>query len=289
MCPAPTASWIALAAGAFAAQGVSGAESALVLASAAGTSGADAGGALYELQQQVGAGLAGSGASGTTFDWALGLPALGASFAPPAPVAFGLVPHYGDRLGGASTRLLGFGFANPAISSTTVQLGALVASASGPASNTYLDLVTPPGVNGFGNPLGPVDVAVITDLGASLLPDGYAYSPALLAGGPAAIGCPFAWRYFGASSSWGLLATGGSVPGTAIAVPPLGGALELAAFVIPLTAAKFAPAGELELTYTLPSNPSLVGLAFEFQMVGLTSLAPLEGSFSNRLQVTTVP
>lgn len=208
----------------------------------------------------------------------------------PGPLVLSVTPSTGDKAGGDLVQVLGAGFAASAAGATSVRFGGLDAAGVAVISDTQIDVVTPRGSNVHGNPLGAVAVEVENSLGASTLEDGYAYLPALTQDAPAAVGGALALTHTGGPNGFWVLVVGVPIPGTAIPIPPLEGALEPLLFLNVLSSTiPLGPAGQSAFTAPIPANPALAGQTFYFQSTELASFAPLAGGFANVLPVFVLP
>lgn len=210
----------------------------------------------------------------------------GNGFAPTGPVVFGIAQPAGTKDGGLTELVHGLGFQTPGAGVTTASLGGQAAGGVTVLSNSQLSLVTPPGVNPFGNPLGRVGLAVANDHGASALEGGYVYTPALDVAEPPRAGEDFSIHLFAKPGDFQDLYLGLSLPGVALPVAGIEGAWELLGFFASPLSATFASADVTTWTLPVPASPSLVGKTIEWQAYSFGSLAPLSGSFTNRLSTT---
>jgi Tol biopolymer transport system component len=216
----------------------------------------------------------------------VGTAATPALLATNEPLVFGASPAFGAAAGGEPVAVHGF---NLGVFGPSVTLASVAASGASAASNTVVTATTGPGTNAHGNPLGTGDVAVTTLFGTASAPDAFVYGPALSEGAPPRVGQPYALDVHLRAGELFQVAIGKSLPGVAVPVWPLTGATELllgVTFVTDLTA---APAAVVTLTLPIPASPSLAGTTLELQGAVLTSVAPLAGSFTNRLATTVGP
>ena len=196
----------------------------------------------------------------------------------------------GEQVGGEVETLVGLNFTAPGAQvPPTVLVGGAPSPSVFAVQDTSLQFVSPPGVNVFGNPLGQTSISLSNGLGFAFLPDAYVYQPALVAATPAQVGQDFVLQFTAPTATFYIIAVGGSIPGVAIPDPVLAGALELVVAPTFLTGLQFAPTGEAQLVFSLPSNPGLIGKVVEFQAAAIPSVAPLTGSFTNRLVVVILP
>lgn len=126
---------------------------------------------------------------------------------------------------------------------------------------------------------GPVDVRVETDLGSNVLPNGFIYTPAMIAGGELELGGQIALEYrFNPGdyvfTAWGELA------GPGIPVPGFAGSLCL---LDPVGFLEFygIGSGSLSLQFDVPNDPALSGYEFHLQAVAAADPTLSGGVFTN--------
>jgi hypothetical protein len=213
----------------------------------------------------------------------------GSSFQPAGPLVFSAFPSEADRGGGTAASVIGYGFAAPGAGPLDITLAGVPVVAPLVASNSVALLSVPPGVNGFGNPLGRGDVQVQNFQGGASAVGGFTYTPAVVLDGPVRIGQTAPLRLALPPSSFYALAAGASIPGFAVPVPPLQGALELISQVALITGVKFSISGQAVFQPPVAADLALVGVQIELQGISLTGLGSLVGTFTNRLVVTIQP
>lgn len=210
----------------------------------------------------------------------------GTELSPSGPLVFGFADAVGDKDGGETRVLSGLGFQAPGAGAPSVSLGGANASAVNVLSDTELSLVTPAGVDAFGNPLARVDVALTNGLGTSTAADAFVYTPALQVPEAPRVGSSFEIELHAGPLEFQDLYYGLPIPGFALPVAGIDGAFDLLAFNS--SPVSFAPSGGDITTWTLPvpATPTLVGQSIDWQAFSLDGLAPLSGSFTNRITTT---
>lgn len=191
------------------------------------------------------------------------------------PVLFGITPNFGPTAGGTSITIAGLNFDKFGVGpSTFVSIGGTPVSLLTVVSNTEIQAVTPPGL------VGPRLVALANSNGATLDPDGFIYSPAIVTSPIAQIGGSLLitnygtiggmYRTFVSTSTWTL-----STPYGTLLVGPFP-FVEL----IPLTPYPLAN-GVDAIALPIPSMPALQGLVVHFQSLSISSLNPFQAKFTN--------
>jgi hypothetical protein len=219
-----------------------------------------------------------------------------ASFAPSGPP---LVAHVGSavagsgakgtKLGGTKTTVFGLRLVD-SNGQTAVSVGGSTAVA-GAATSTQVVLETGPGLNAYGNPLGPSDVVVDHAGGSGARTDAFTYQPAVRNLSSASIGEVLQLEYTSDLTGtlyqvWG----GGIFPGVAIPIAPFAGALEVWNPAFDLTPLLFAAANDASVPIFVPADPTLVGATLWIQGVSISELVPaLVGSFTNAETITFQP
>lgn len=267
--------------------GASGSESFASSARSAPATGGTAAGFLYLVESEVGRATAGPGSDSETYHFEGGAVWTGPDLAASGPVLFGVGHPHGVGAGGAVEVLFGAGFQSAGAGMTTVHFDGSPAGGVVVLSDTRVEVVTPPGVNLFGNPAAIVDVALANDLGAATASGAYAFTPALVQVEEAVVGTTFHLHAVDEPGALHVLAYGLSIPGLAIPIAPFGGALELVTVVATVGGLVPTATGYTSYPIPLPDSPSLIGKGLEWQLLSLSSLAPAAGSFSNRI-VTTI-
>lgn len=205
------------------------------------------------------------------------------------PLFFGTVPGLGDKGGGTNTTGFGFALQSPGAGFTQVLFGGTPATNVMVTTNTTVTLTTPQGTNSFGNPLAITPVAVFNGLGISAVADGFNYLPSLTTLEVARLGQDFTMTLTTQTASLAILSIGFPVAGIALPIPGLDGSLELLANLSIIGPLSPILGGELDYEFQVPNDPNLVGKTAPFQAVAIDSLNPLDGSFTNVLNVTILP
>lgn len=286
LAPLYPAAALLLAAAPSVAQSISGSETVIQLARDGVSSGGSGSGVQSELEFALSSTGTGPVASSETYllepsvVWTE--PVLGTS----APVVFSIEPSAGAASGGESRTLRGLNFTALGAGGTDVTFGGLPATGVTVLGPTELQVFTPAGVDGVGNPLAGVPVSVSNALGTSTSADDYRYLPAVYLFSPAEIGDPLAVRMSTAPNAVAVLWFGLPIDG----LPPLfvpgfaGGASLLLAQTF-LVNGSLLPGGELTLPLPIPENPNLVGVELTFQGASVTDFIGIGGSFTNVLSV----
>lgn len=268
---------------------VSGSESSFATARDVPSGGGRAFSLLGQIESSVGHATGGPVVQSESFSfqgsvsWTTGdLPGTG-------PVVFGVGGGTGTAEGSETESVFGFRFDEPQSSFTVARFGGADAASAVVVSNTVVSTVTPPGPGDFGNPLGLTAVEVENELGSSTAEKSYIFGPALYATDPARLGGTTRVRYVAVEDTFLALGLGGSLPGVAVPIGGIDGALELLSPLILITGLVFSPSGFETFVLPVPDNPQFAGVDVEFQAVSLTALVPLKGSFTNRLAITLVP
>jgi hypothetical protein len=213
----------------------------------------------------------------------------GSAFQPTGPLLFFVLPSEADRNGGMAATVVGHGFAQVGAGTPSIALGGQAVGPAFVASNSLALITIPVGTNVHGNPLGLGSVVAQNAFGSALAESAFTYTPAVVADGPVRIGCPAPLRVSVPPASFYAIAVGGSIPGFALPLPPLQGSLELIDPILLVSGVKFSVTGQALFQPPVADNMSLIGVVFELQALSLTSLAPLAGTFSNRLVISIQP
>ena len=266
--------------------GAAGSETSFSSARNAPTAGGAAASASFDVESEVAHATAGPVADSESYSFVGGAAWSDASFSASGPVVFGVADGRGDKDGGEPETVFGFGFQDPGAGATTVAIGGASASGVNVVSNTELSVTSGAGVNLYGNPLGRSEVTVANALGANTAADAYTYTPALAIDGEVRIGKNYRLDLYGEPGEFRASYYGLSIPGIALPIGGLDGAFDLLGLF--LEAGPLAPAATDMTGWTLPVPfaPVLVGQSLDYQGYVLSSLAPLGGSFTNRLVVT---
>ena len=244
--------------------------------------------ASYAADMKAGLAAAGSEGSSSQYVARARTAAIPAQLSSSRPLVFGVAPALGHKDGGEPVAVHGFELDDtPGVAS--VLLADQPATSVSTTSNTVLSATSAAGLNEFANPLGRGNVEVTTSAGTGALADGFVYGPALSEEAPPQVGAPYAVDLHLHPGDFYLLALGASVPGLAVPVPPFAGAAEILLGVKQLVGLTLAPEGMASFGLPVPADASLIGATVEFQALALTSLAPLAGSFTNRLETTIQP
>jgi len=213
------------------------------------------------------------------------------------PIVLGASAATGAKGGGDVVTVFGLNFGESG-ALPKVYFGSARAPESKIRTNSAITVATPPGVNLYGNPLGPVPVTVSTDAGSYTAANIYTYLPALVLAGVPHRGGRFEIRFLGAPGSTVHLATG--VKGSGVRWGPFDGAWELRPGWRWLGRDVFAPNGVARFVLEVPSDAGSLGGLLEFQAICLTAGSGFEstgggtlpssaGSFTNRLTVKIEP
>lgn len=253
------------------------APSAAALAPALGASSGRASSALYQVEWRVGA--AGSVAASST-GFVLEPLAAGPTLplGPTAPQVLAVLPAAGPSAGGQNLRLLGLGFEGAGALAQFQGRAAPLFS----ISHLEADVTTPPGQNGFGNPLGAVELWAANNVGAGVAAE-YRYLPSLVRRSNGQVGAVLQLELEAAPGALFATLLGAPIPGLALPLPPYGGALELLVGLVNLVGLVPAPTGKLDLSLPIPDQPSLAGLVLHLQGF---ALEPTGGGFTNRISFT---
>lgn len=283
-----------LVSGAAAQAGLSSSPSYVLRAQVTPNAGNASASASYSAKLVVGeAGAAGM--ESNSYQTVLGAAATTGSMGPIAPVLFGISTPSGGKEGGELTTLAGIGLADGG--APGVQFGSSPASSVNVLSGTSVEVQVPPGISSLlafsgvpteGNPIGLVDVELVTSLGTSRLGNGYGYLPAMLPQSKPLLGSEFVLRMQNeVPGSFCALTFGLPIAGLGLHIQGIGGALELLALVQPLGG--LVATGALDhhdYLLPIPEQASLIGQTVYFQGVVIRSLVPLEAEFTAAVGVT---
>lgn len=296
MCPqlrASCALFVAIAAGTAAAQsGVAGATITISPARNLPAAGGVSSSSSYLAESEIGFATGGPVATSSHYQFEGGAVWTQNGLAPVSPVVFGIESSFptsgavGTSAGGESEVVLGLGFTSPGVGTPSVSLAGAAATGVSVLDDNRIAITTPPGVNAYGNPLAGVALSVGTTLGTSELEDAYVYTPALAAGDTPRVGETFRLHLLGEPGDYQDLYFGIPVPGFALPVAGIAGAFDLAAYFTSPVSASFANSHDTSFLLPIPNSPSLVGKSIDWQGFSLSSLAPIGGSFTNRLTTT---
>jgi len=272
------------------AQGPSASESYVQLSSALLAAGAATSGSLYQAEEGLAYTLPGEPSSSESYSAQGGIVWIDPAPLGPGPVLLSVFPSTGSKTGGETVQLMGTGFAAPAAGATSVRFGSAPAAGIAVLGDTRIDAVTPAGLNLYGNPLGAVEVELENQLGLSSLPSGFAYLPALTQPTPAHVGGTLVLDHTGTPGGFWIMVWGLPIPGVALPIPPLQGALEpLQSLNVLVSLAPLGPSGQGQFGVPIPASPGLAGKQIFFQAADLSSLVPLAGSFTNMKGVSFLP
>ncbi|QDU65863.1 IPT/TIG domain-containing protein [Engelhardtia mirabilis] len=261
--------------------GVSGSESSIAPAGNLNSAGGATGSAGYAAETSLAFAGGATASSSANYSFRGGALWSENGFAPPGPAVFGVLQGSGSKAGGDTVTVVGSGFLGGG--PISVEVGGAAASGVTVVSDTELSLVTPPGVNVYGNPLGASDVTVGDGLTTATATDAYVYTPALTAPAELRIGAPYEIAMYATPGALIDLYIGVAIPGVVLPIGGLDGAFEMLGFFLSPTSSTFAGPEPQVWGFPLPKDPNLVGLAFQWQGFELTNFAPLTGSFTNRL------
>lgn len=250
------------------------------------SSGGDAQSASFSLGSGLAQPSTGTESSSPSFQLRSGVAWAPAAVASSDPVVFGVRANAGAASGGDLVSVFGFNFTAPGAGTNNVEIAGNAGAGTLTVSNLELQTVTPQGVNGFGNPLGLTSVAVDNALGSHAADRAFFYRPALQLVDPSQVGRPIRVRMLGAPDAIAFLMLGGSIPATAIPIPPLAGALEALVGLEFLTPPLSLPDGQLVLSTGTLKNPALAGVTIELQSLVFDDVTFATGSFSNLLPIT---
>jgi hypothetical protein len=240
----------------------------------------------FTVEAAAGASLATSGQSSPNFSFASGVGAAAGDLVVPAlsrPIVFGVSSGYGDRDGGEVEKVFGFNFDQFLSFLTDVEVAGAPATGETVLSNTVVQFISPQGRNVHGNPLGAVELSVTNQWGTSESSKSYVYTPGVYDTRQAGVGRFYAIDFLGEPNSLYWLFIGTSLPGQAVTLSSFDGALEVLLNGI-LLFSGFTFTGHENLGFVIPPPEDVAGLAglpLEIQMLTVTSLDPIEGSFTN--------
>ena len=247
----------------------------------------------FAVESEIGFATGGPVASSTNFVFEGGAVWTGNGLAPVAPVVFGIASDFngpgavGTAAGGQVEHVLGLGFQLPGAGATSVSLGGAPAPSVLVQSDNRIEITTPPGVDSpLGNPLAAVELSLTNNLGTSSVQDAYTFTPALAVGEQPRVGQTFRLHLLGEPGDFQDLYFGVPLPGFALPVAGIAGAFDLVALSQSPVSATFAISNDTSFLLPVPNSPSLVGQSIDWQGFSLNSLAPLGGSFTNRLTTT---
>lgn len=268
------------------AQSLAGSETHTSLAAQAVGGGGASSSANYDAQAELNAAFPAAASASETYQLEAGVtwiePVLGSD----QPVIFSVSPANGAAAGGAPTVVRGLNFTAPGAGNTSVTVGGLPASGVQVLGPTEMQLITPPGVDGLGNPLGSAAFELSNDLGSSQAPDGYQYLPAVYLLSPAQLGDPLNVRLATAPGAIALMWFGLPIPGLPpLSLPGYDGAAPLVLDLTFLLNGVFVPTGELTLPVVIPDDPLLLGASVDLQALAITDPFTPAGSFTNVLNV----
>lgn len=283
--------WFALASVSAAQSGISGSESHISPARNLPAAGARATSENFVAETEVASPQGGPASQSETYRFRGSATWSGSDLDAPGPLVFGVATAQGtspigDPGGGDPEILLGLGFQAPGSGVNTATIAGQSTGVAVALSDTELLVVTPSGTNAIGNPLARVDVGVSNSLGSSAAPDAYTYGPALVTEAPPKIGETFKLHLYGAPGALVDGFVGLSFPGISVPISPLGGAFDLALYFESPVSSAFLVTDTHTWALPIPNKTNLVGKTVEWQGYALSSLAPLAGSFTNRIATT---
>ena len=202
-----------------------------------------------------------------------------------APYVAGAFPARGDADGGEPIELLGWNLTAPGAGAATVALEGTPAIPATLLANHRASITTPPGTNGFGNPLGLGSIELVNDLGLASRARGFAHTPALVQLDEAEVGGTWRLGYLGAPGSLEFVYLGASVPGLALPVGGVEGALEIPTNPKKLVQGSADANGEKQHVLPVPDNPAFVGLTLELQGLSIELVPAVRLRFTNRLEL----
>ena len=241
----------------------------------------------YVAQMKLGLAPSGVTSVSSQHEAHFGTAAIPAQLSPGPPLVFAVEPAAGDKSGIEPVTIRGFNL-DDGSGTAFASLGG-VAMFGATTTNTVLSAVNGPGTNVHGNPLGRVDAEVITAAGSGVGSELFIYTPALTEEAAPSVGQTYLLDLHLPAGSFYQLALGTSVPGVSAPVPPLDGAAEILLGIVQLTGLVPAPANLVTLPLPIPANPGIIGVPIELQAAVLTGLAPLAGTFTNKLATVVTP
>ncbi len=240
----------------------------------------------YQAQAELNAAFPAAASSSETYQLEPGVTWLEPVLGSDQPVIFSVSPANGAAAGGTPTVVRGLNFTAPGAGIASVTVGGLPASGVQVVGPTELQLITPPGIDGIGNPLGSTPLQLTNDLGSSLAPDGFQYLPAVYLLSPAQLGDPLNVRLATAPGAIALMWFGLPIPGLPpLSLPGYDGAAPLVLDLTFLLNGVFVPTGELTLPVVIPNDPLLIGASVDLQALAITDPFTPAGSFTNVLNV----
>lgn len=268
------------------AQSMAGSETHTSLAAQAVGGGGASSSSSYQTQAELNAAFPAAASASETFQLEPGVTWLEPVLGSDQPVIFSVTPASGAASGGTPTVVRGLNFTAPGAGNTSISVAGFPASGVQVLSPTELQLITPPGVDGIGNPLGSASLELSNDLGSSQAPDGFQYLPAVYLLSPAQLGDPLNVRLATAPGAIALMWFGLPIPGLPpLTLPGYDGAAPLLLDLTFLLNGVFVPTGELTLPVLIPSDPLLVGASVDLQALAVTDPFTPAGSFTNVLNV----
>ena len=193
-----------------------------------------------------------------------------------APVVFGATPPFGPGAGGTPVTVSGLHFQHLGAGPTvTARVGGTPVVGLSVLSDTQLAFTTPSGA------LGPALLEVASVYGSDADPDGFVYTPAVVASAVAPIGGAVTVTDYGPPGV--LFSLQMSPVATSIPLPPWGTLLIGPAPLIKVVEKQYpAPDGVHVLPLPVPSDPSLAGAVVHFQAAAVLSFTPLVLVLTNR-------
>ena len=251
--------------------------------------GSAASGPSYMAELRVGAPLSGLAAQSPSYT-ALAPTVSGADLTGPgAPAVFGISPDRGAAAGGDIVEIVGFHLAELGAGTPTVSMDGVSGGSVSVLSNTRVQVVTPAGIGAFGNPKGPVDVALTNGLGSASAQDAFTYTPAMRLGDEAEVGGQYRLQIVAEPFQVHLVYLGFSQPGVALPIAGFTGQLELITNVTFFRSGTTDANGDKSYTVFVPDKPSLGGVTFDFQTIAVELVPALAFAFTNRLPLTVHP
>ena len=198
------------------------------------------------------------------------------------PEVFGVSGGKGVKDGGELATVFGRNLLTPGAGAATIDLGGLALTNVSILSDNVAQGTTVLGVNQYQNPLGAVDVNLQNQLGSSSSTAAFLYTPAIVVDSLPVVDGQYGLSIHAPPGSILSMSYGFTIPGVAIPLFNLDGAIELInqiTPVIPLTVCP--PTGHFQFVAAVPNLPSLAGLDLPLQALAFTDLVTLSGSFSN--------
>jgi hypothetical protein len=276
------------------AQGNAGSENAVVPAhGAVALGGASSGSSGATVSATLGQ-LAGPAASSASYVLHAGVAWTPPEIAGDRPILFGARNASGGKDGGQEVEAFGYNLLAAAPASLQLWFGTQPGTSTTVVSNTRVKSIAPGAVDAVGNPPPEVLLRVTnahgqdTAKGFAFHPS-YLYEPALIQSEHARVGRAVHLHLHTDPNAAIVLVLGQTIPGTAIAIPPLDGAVEV--LINQQYAIPFLPLSGDQHRHVVdvPDDPALLGTKLSYQAAALTDLVSLAGAFTNTLTLHVLP